>query len=272
MLVLMERLTVFIPLLLLFGMQAGQKSTPVEAVPSPVWETVIDSSSFANYTRFEQEWIYGYPWGNEHNGSARMYASATDHNHVSLQDGVLRLRATHITTDEGSSRHTPRLPIRYHSGAVYAKKTVTVSDEYPQYEVSGYFKAPVNLGTWPAFWLTATKGWPPETDILEFKGDSLNWQNTFIIPHQASTIKVAVPDAQTVWHHYKAVLKKVNATEIDLEYYFDHKPTGVHRCNFMNKPMWLIINLQMEGSSGEPGPKTETNYYSRGVLVRRAKA
>ncbi|WP_315821210.1 hypothetical protein [Paraflavitalea speifideaquila] len=115
------------------------------------------------------------------------------------------------------------------------------------------------------------KGWPPESDILEFKGDSINWFNTFIIPQEANTTKVAVPDAATTWHHYKAILRKVNATDIDIYYYFDDQLTGVHRCNFMNKPLWIIINLQMEGSSGMPGPQAETNYYVKKILVRRSK-
>lgn len=48
-----------------------------------VFETVI-SNTFTNYATLEQYWNYLYPWGSDHNGSARMYASATDHNHVYL--------------------------------------------------------------------------------------------------------------------------------------------------------------------------------------------
>lgn len=281
--VFMKKVPAFLTLVMAFGIT---HATPLHLYPlnsfskhitvSPradtlVWETVLDSSSFKNYTAFEAQWNYLYPWGKDHNGSARMYASPTDHSQVTLENSILRLKASYITADEGKSPHNPYEKIRYHAGTVHAKQQITISNKYPVYEVGGYFKAPTTKGTWPAFWLTAVKGWPPETDILEFKGDSLNWQNTFIVPNKANTAKQAIPDAATQWHHYKAVLKKVNATDIDIYYYLDNQLTGVHRCNFMNKPMWLIINLQMEGSSGGPGPQTDTDYFIKEVLVRRSR-
>ncbi|MFT3823580.1 MAG: family 16 glycosylhydrolase [Chitinophagaceae bacterium] len=242
------------------------------AAKTSSWDTVIDARSFAGYAAFEEKWNYLYPWGADHNGSARMYAGSTDHSQVTLTgNNTLRLTAGYITADEGKSSKPPFQPIRYHSGSIYAKHQVTITEEYPEYEVSGSFKAPITKGTWPAFWLTAVKGWPPELDILEFKGDSLNWQNSFITPQQVSTIKTALPDALKKWHHYKAVLKRVDEKDLDIFYYVDNRQTGVHRCNFTNKPLWIIINLQMEGSAGSPGPQTSTEYYIKDILVRRLK-
>lgn len=236
------------------------------------WETVIDTSSFSGYKALEEKWNYLYPWGADHNGTARMYASNTDHSRVTLlSNHILRITATRITADEGKSASHPFLPIRYHAGTIHAKHQVTVSEEYPEYEISGSFKAPVTKGTWPAFWLTSVKGWPPELDILEFKGDAVNWQNTFITPKQVTTIKTNIADAPEQWHRYAAILKKVDDKDLDIYYYIDDRLTGVHRCNFTNKPLWIIINLQMEGSSGEPGPADTTYYYIKDILVRRAK-
>ena len=42
--------------------------------------------------------------------------------------------------------------------------------------------------------------------------------------------------------------------------------------NFVNKAMWLIINLQMEGSAGSPGPTSDTIYRARNVYVGRTRA
>jgi galactan endo-beta-1,3-galactanase len=249
-------------------------SSPTQTLysDSTAWETILDSNSFTDYASFEKNWNYLYPWGSDHNGTARMYAGPKDHDYVSLQkERVLCLRARRVLLDEGNSDKDPFLKINYRSGAVHAKHQVIVSDACPVYEVSGYFKAPVNRGTWPAFWLTAVHGWPPESDILEFKGDSLNWQNTFIKPMQATTQKVAIPDAAVQWHHYKAVLKKISRRDIEIAYYVDHQLTAVHRGNFMNKPMWIILNLQMEGSAIGAGPITDTHYYIRDILVRRRK-
>ncbi len=239
---------------------------------NPAWETLIDSTCFANYTSLESKWNYLYPWGSDHNGSARMFADNSGKSNLALLPGnVLHIRADYITADEGRSNKNPHLPIRYHSAAIHAKHQVTVSDEYPVYEISGLFKAPIVKGSWPAFWITAVRGWPPESDILEFKGDDTTWLNTFITPRQITTTKVKIPDADTKWHEYKAVLKKVTETDISISYYIDNTLSAVHTGNFMNKPLWIIINLQMEGSSGEPGPVTTSNYYIKNILVRRGR-
>ncbi|HEX6426652.1 MAG TPA: glycoside hydrolase, partial [Niastella sp.] len=143
------------------------------------FETVI-SNTFTNYATFEQYWNYLYPWGSDHNGTARMYASATDHNHVYLDaSGVLTIKATRINWNEGNSSADPYLPIRYHSGAINTKFRVLVNDQFPNYEIKGDFQAPSVRGSWPAFWLTGVNSWPPESDIMEFKGNTNNWQNTF---------------------------------------------------------------------------------------------
>lgn len=265
-------LTVLLVVCALVHPVEGHVKTHFLITDSSLWETVISSNSFSNYTSFEKEWNYLYPWGEDHNGSARMVASPKDHSFLSLESGnVLHIKSDYITEDIGTSKQNPNLKIKYRSGAIHAKQFVTVSDMYPVYEVSGDFKAPIVKGSWPAFWLTSIKGWPPESDILEFKGDSLNWQNTFITPTNAATVKTPIETAQTKWHQYKAVLKKVNNVDICIYYYVDGKFRGVHRCNFMNRPMWLIINLQMEGSSGHPGSEITTDYYIKNVIVKRCR-
>lgn len=236
------------------------------------FEDVIAATSFDSYAALESEWKYLYPWGSDHNGSARMYGGPNDHSQISLSGGVLTLRAGRTTKDEGKSSSKPNLPIRYRSGAVHAKDQITVSDTYPNYEVKGEFQAPTARGTWPAFWLTAVNGWPPESDILEFKGDSTNWFNTFRTSSDVSTTKVNVGSAGSSWHEYRAWITKVSPTDVEIHYYVDGGWKGKHRANFVGKPMWLIINLQMEGSSGSPGPDADTTYRARKVYVGRSRA
>jgi galactan endo-beta-1,3-galactanase len=68
-------------------------------------------------------------------------------------------------------------------------------------------------------------------------------------------------------------MTKVNATDVDIHYYLDGQWKGQHRgSNFVGKPMWLIVNLQMEGSSGSPGPTAETTYRARNVYVGRTRS
>lgn len=234
------------------------------------WETVIDGS-FSSYSTFETYWNYLYPWGSDHNGTARMYGSATDHNHISLSGSVLSILATRISWNEGNSSASPYLPIRYHSGAVHAKHQVLINDQFPNYEVRGDFQAPTAAGTWPAFWLTGAWSWPPESDILEYKGNSNNWFNTFRTSSDVSTTIVGVSNPGN-WHTYRVWMTKVNTTEIDIHYYIDGVWKAVHRADFVGKPLWIIINLQMEGSSGSSGPTTDTYYRARNLYVGRTRA
>jgi hypothetical protein len=233
------------------------------------FETFIDPASFGGYSSFEAAWDYLYPWGSDHNGSARMYGSSTDHSQISLSGGVLTLKATRISANEGNSSSPPHLPIHYHSGAVHARNQVVITSQYPNYEVRGDFQVPAARGTWPAFWLTGVNTWPPESDILEFKGSSVNWYNTFRSASDVSstTIPVSSPGS---WHTYRAWMTMVNTTDVDIHYYLDGVwQTMHHATGFVGKPLWLIINLQMEGSSGSPGPGGDTLYHARNVYVGR---
>ncbi len=75
------------------------------------------------------------------------------------------------------------------------------------------------------------------------------------------------------WHTYRAWITKVSATDVDIHYYVDGRWKAVHHARgFVGKPMWLITNLQMEGSSGSPGPSASTCYRARNVYVGRSRA
>jgi hypothetical protein len=236
-----------------------------------VFETVI-SNSFSNYGTLEANWNYLYPWGSDHNGSARMYASATDHNHVYLESGgVLRIKATRINWNEGNSSADPHLPIRYHSGAIHAKFHVLVNDQFPNYEIRGDFQAPSVRGSWPAFWLTGVNSWPPESDIMEFKGNTNNWQNTFRAWNDVTSTITNVSSPGS-WHNYRIWMTKVSATNVQIHYYIDNVWKAQHTGNFVGKPMYIIINMQMEGSSGSPGPTADTYMAARNIYVGRTRA
>jgi hypothetical protein len=245
---------------------------PTDRASAATWETLIDGTSFRDRDTLMAEWNFRYPWGSDHNGSARMYASATDSNHVYLSpSGVLNLKASRINWDEGTSSASPYLPIRYHSGAIHAKDQILVNDQFPNYEVRGEFQAPSARGTWPAFWLTGAWSWPPESDILEFKGDNRNWFNTFRSSSDVSSTIVSVSSPAS-WHEYRVWMTKVNATDVDIHYYLDGQWKAQHRATgFVGKPLWIIINLQMEGSSGSPGPSADTFYQARNVYVGRTR-
>ena len=85
-------------------------------------------------------------------------------------------------TDEGLVFHTQKLasPISY-NGASYGYGAVVLSGHntpatqigYGQYEWVA--KMPTRRGSWPAFWLISTSGWPPEIDVYEGFGYQSYW-------------------------------------------------------------------------------------------------
>jgi len=238
-----------------------------EHIGAAAWETVLDGS-FASRATLEASWNYLYPWGSDHNGTARMYASSSDTNHLWLSpSGVLNIKATRITWDEGNSSKDPYLPIHYHSAAIHAKRQVLVNDTYPNWELRGQFQAPSAPGTWPAFWITGANSWPPESDILEFKGDNRNWFNTYDGSWESNGIAVSSPGS---WHEYRIWMTKTSATDVQIHYYLDGTWKAAHTgSNFVGKAMNIIINLQMEGSSGSSGPSGDTLYRAQNVYVGR---
>jgi galactan endo-beta-1,3-galactanase len=223
------------------------------ATPPKNARILLDSTSFGSLQKFESLWNYLYPWGSDHNGSARMYKEQ-----VKLEaGGVLRIDADRTEVWEGNSTADPWLRIYYHSGAIHLKEKITVSNAYPSWIISGDFQVPTMQGSWPAFWITGASSWPPESDIMEFKGDARNWQNTATGPNWQNVTwqnKLTTVTNPGNWHNYKIIMNKISSVNLDIEYYIDNVRMAVHRANFMDKPFWLIINMQMEGSSGAPGP------------------
>jgi hypothetical protein len=230
------------------------------------FETFIGSETFNSYSNLESEFNYNYSWGQFHNGTAKMIGSSTDHSHVWLDNGVLTIKATKEQTGEFVPDY--RYPVNYYSGAIHSKKTIVVDANYPEWFVSGEFQAPVNVGTWPAFWLTSN--WPPELDILEFKGSNFNNQNTYDGGWESQL--TSVPTANSEWHSYSCYISKKNETDFDVHYYIDGIWKAVHTAtNGVGRPMQLIINMQMEGSSGATGsgPSSDTYYKARNVYITR---
>ncbi|TRM60362.1 glycoside hydrolase family 16 protein [Schizophyllum amplum] len=222
--------------------------------------TIIPKDSFSSFDDF---WAYLYPWGSDHNGSARMAES-----NVAVASGTLTLKATPTSNaSPPTSAADPHLNINYISGAVHAKEQITVTAEN-SYTVYGEFSAPTDVGTWPAFWLNAASGWPPEVDIGEWKGTADNWYNTFNTSSEVKSNTVAWP-TDLSFHSLQAVLSaESNGVDIRVDFYKDDVlQTTQFAAGYVGKAMNLIINLQMEGSSGSPGPADGTTYAARNVEV-----
>ena len=218
-------------------------------------ETILDGTSFNSITALEAEWNYYYPWGSTHNGSAKMYP-----NQISLSGGELTITA--VTPDPNGSTY------KYASGTIHMKDSICITEQYPEWTFSGDFQAPNIRGTWPAFWITHAGSWTHEVDILEFKGNTENWFNTY--DGGWETTRLNITDGHTAWHNYKLVATKANSSDVTTKFYLDGALKATHTLSGgMGKCFWLIINLQMEGSSGTPGPTAPTLYRARNVVVTR---
>ncbi|MEV0196004.1 family 16 glycosylhydrolase [Nonomuraea sp. NPDC050691] len=245
------------------------------------WENLVEKSSFSSTTAFNQEWNYNYPWGNMHNGAAKMLPGQ-----VSLSGGVLTLTATRLSQSTEKSPSAPQAPIWWNSGTVHAKEQIIVNDQFPEYDIEGEFRTQTGQGIWPAFWTTGiAPNWPPESDILEYVGDSTNLFNTWTKeagendPAERYELSGHNPDT---WHKYRVWMTK-DGNDVLLDYYFDGVWKASHRgVGWAGIPQYLIMNLQMGSwASGiektdprwaqQPGPSGNTYFRARNVWFGRTR-
>ncbi|KAL0473340.1 glycoside hydrolase [Neurospora intermedia] len=217
---------------------------------------LIPSTSFNSTTIFNTYWSLNYPWGTDHNGAARMSPSQ-----VSISPSA-----------DGASSTLTLTAHRYLSGAIHAKQhfTITSSSSSGAGAVSGYnfsaeFRAPVSKGTWPAFWLTAVNGWPPEIDMAEWKGSGKISFNTFNTSSQvmARDVVYGPNGSEKEWHRVVCEIGRDGRNggkDVEVRFWMDGQ---------LVVTQWGkgIINLQMEGSSGSPGPEADTLYQVRDLEV-----
>lgn len=195
--------------------------------------TMIPTTSFNSQADFDTDWNYLYPWGSDHNGGARM-----DKAHVKFSGGTLTLTAQKVSGQAPASHGGQSIPINYLSGAIHAKEHFNVS-KGGGYDFTGEFKATTTKGTWPAFWLTAVNGWPPEIDMAEWKGSGKISFNTFNTSSQVAAKDVTYPTPST-FHKIKCEVRDINGRDVSVKFYMDGTlVTTQVGGGFFGKPMYL---------------------------------
>ena len=176
-------------------------------------------------------WTVGYPWGRTHNGNAYM-----------THGGDVM-----TATQPGSNGY------KYNSGASYSSVKLIATASDPTMGAQAYCNVSARVrGVWPAFWFTTEGAWTGEVDIAEWKGDSNCWQNTYDGGWE-STLTSA--NAATFKAHCWIINTAPGYNDMKVSVLINNVQKAQHTgTNFRNKNFWLIRNLQMEGSSGSPGP------------------
>lgn len=192
---------------------------------------VLPTESFTDFATY---WNYNYPWGTDHNGGARMNEAQ-----VSVDaDGVLTLTADPAEGEPPAENGGVEYPVNYLSGAVHAKQTFTVAAG-GGYDFSGEFLATTTQGTWPAFWLNAASGWPPEIDMAEWKGSGDISFNTFNTSSEVATHDVPYGDASQ-WHSVRAELRDADGSTLQVKYFLDDvEQTTQYGANYIGAGMRL---------------------------------
>lgn len=213
--------------------------------------TLIPDTCFESQATFESYFSYNYPWGDTHNGAALMKESQVS----IIHDAYLQLMSNYTGPQSDDSSLT------YDSGTVYAKQTFTV-EAGGGLDFQANFVAPVAEGTWPAFWLTAVEGWPPEIDLAEWKGTGKISFNTFNTSSEVSAADVTYPSPTTAW---RTILVELRAGDdgstVQANFYMDGDLVVTqYGADMVGAALYLIIDYQMLGSSGSSGP-TETTYF-----------
>ncbi|MBN1517870.1 RICIN domain-containing protein [Candidatus Sumerlaeota bacterium] len=185
-------------------------------------------------------WSIGYPWGRTHNGTVYM-AWCGD---------------TMVAVQPGANGY------KYNSGASYSTTKLYMWSGDSSAGAQAYCSAPTATGTWPAFWITTEGAWTGEVDIAEWKGSGTVWQNTYDGSWETKTTS-----SNNTYYKVHMQLKSTADGETDawVWLYINGSWTATHTgSDFRNKNFWLIRNLQMEGSSGSPGP-TSASYTCRSI-------
>jgi beta-glucanase (GH16 family) len=208
--------------------------------------TFVDSFNFFDETK----WSKGQPWGNYHPDFHHQYYGP---NQVFVKDGLLHLLNEYQpTTFNKNTKDSITIP--YGTGLINS-----LNQKCFKY---GYFairsKNPIGPATWPAFWLTGQKNWPPEIDIFEMYGKN----NGKRIHRQTMTIHMG----KTETHTKRMIVKSINLPKDTdqkfhiyachwepkkITFYTDGIKVKTIKLNkwmrqFYQEPMYLIVNNALD--------------------------
>lgn len=196
-------------------------------------QVAVPLTSLDSPSNFDAEWGYNYPWGTDHNGAARMAKSQ-----VTISGGTLTITAKRVNGEKPASHGGKQIAIKYLSGAIYAKEHFNVT-RGGGFDFLGEFRATTTRGTWPAFWLTGVKGWPPEIDMAEWKGSGKISFNTFNTSSQVRARDVNYPSPGE-FHKIRCEVRDQNGRDVAVKFFMDENLIEMqYGHGFVGQPMYL---------------------------------
>jgi beta-glucanase (GH16 family) len=205
---------------------------------------------------FMNSWHLGYPWGYNQEGhllshielAPNMLSALSTSNqqlHLTANNIPVQTRVVSWQTDSYIlSDGQPNLRwFNYSTGAVASNTAYT----YGLYEIS--CRQPAGSGYWPAFWLTAAVGWPPEIDCFEGDGAMPNWEsnNNVVTPTQGCFMFYnwnSGPDFTQGFHKFSLLWLPDHVT-----YYVDDVEIRTIYDDIPDVPMIPLIDLALRGGA-----------------------
>ncbi|CAI4210961.1 unnamed protein product [Parascedosporium putredinis] len=181
-------------------------------------KVLIPVTSFDSKEEFDKYWGPLYPWGSDHNGSARMRDSQ-----VRLENGTVTITAQRVNGEPQATHGGKKLDIRYLSGAIHALEHYAV-------QAGGGIDYIADL---------KVKAMAPEIDMAEWKGTGKISFNTFNTSSQVSALDVAYPDPDE-FHSFKCETRDINGRDVSVKFYMDDNVVAeqVGR-DYVGKTMYL---------------------------------
>lgn len=206
------------------------------------WRLTFDDE-FNGTSLDTSKWTTHFWWGRTRDVELQYYSDDA----VEVGDGRLTLRAE--KRSEGGRNYT--------SGVVTTLGSF--SQKYGFWEVRG--KVPAGEGLWPAVWMMTDAGnrtiWPPEIDLVEFRGGQPNvahmnyHYSNESTGHGQASMGYEGPDFSAGFHTYG-----IQWAPDSLTWYVDGVARYRVRTDVPTAPMYLIVDLAVGDWGGRPNAST----------------
>lgn len=231
--------------------EAALQKRAVNVIPDTCFDSIDDLQTY---------FAYGYPWGDIHNTIDHVGAALMAKTQVGIvgEPGAAYLQLQSDYTGSSDANST----LKYNSGAISTNDMFTVAPG-GGFDFQANFVAPLNEGSWPGFWLSGESA-PLVIDLAEWRGNSGGMVSfeSLGMSGVGQVDAVAWPEPLTAWHTVKVELRaQPDETTVSVAYYLNGELVATHSAaDVVGQPMWLILDYQMLGESGETGP-TDTTYF-----------